>query len=90
VQANRLRVAINNLAGALRETEAALEELRADPDPLAFHIFVARRQYRNIPDTKGGKRSEIAARISWQTAHELGYRGGLAEWERLMGAKSKR
>jgi hypothetical protein len=90
VQANRLRVAIKNLAGALRETEAALEELRADSDPLAVHIFVARRQYRNVPDTKGGKRSEIAARLSFQTACELGYRGSLAEWERLMGAKAKR
>jgi hypothetical protein len=90
VQANRLRVAIKNLAGALRETEAALEELRADSDPLAVHIFVARRQYRNLPDTKGGRRSEIAARLSWQTACELGYHGSLAEWERLMGAKAKR
>jgi hypothetical protein len=62
VQANRLRVAIKNLTDALRETEAALEELRADSDPLALHIFVARRQYRNIPDTNSGKRSEIAAR----------------------------
>ena len=64
VQANRLRVAIKNLTGALRETEAALEELRADSDPLAAHIFVARRQYRNLRDTKGGKRSEIAAQVS--------------------------
>ena len=86
IHANRLRIAIKNLAGALRETEAALEELHADSDPLAVHIFVARRQYRNVPDTKGGKRSEIAARLSWQTACELGYRGSLAEWERLMGA----
>ena len=90
VQANRLRLAIENLSGALRETEAALEELRADSDPLAVHIFVARRQYRNVPDTKGGKRSEVAARLSFQTACELGYRGSLAEWERLMGAKGKR
>ena len=90
MQANRLRIAVKNLANALRETEAALEEMRADSDPLAVHIFVARRQYRNMPDTKSGKRSEIAARLSWQTACERGYRGSLSEWERLMGAKGKR
>jgi hypothetical protein len=90
VPANRLHVAIRNLANALRETEAALEEMRADSDPLAVHIFVARRHYRNVPDTKSGKRSEAAARVSWQTACELGYRGSLAEWERLMGARAKR
>jgi hypothetical protein len=90
MQANRLRIAVKNLANALRETEAALEEMRADSDPLAVHIFVARRQYRNMPDTKSGKRSEIAARLSWQTACELGYRGSLSEWERLMGPKGKR
>jgi len=90
MQANRLRVAIKNLADALRETEAALEELQAESDPLAAHIFIARRQFRKAPDTKGGKRSEIAARLRWQTAYELGYRGSLAEWERLMGAAPKR
>jgi hypothetical protein len=49
-------------------------------NPLAVHIFVARRQYRHVPDTKSGKRSEAAARASWQTACDLGYRGSLGEW----------
>ena len=90
MQANRLRVAIKHLTEALRETEAALEEMHADSDPLAVHIFVARRQYRNLSDTKSGKRREIAARLSWQTACELGYHGSLGEWTRLMGAPPKR
>ena len=90
MQPNRLRAAIENLTAALRETKAALNEISSESDPLAVHIFVARRQYRNIPDTKSGKRSEIAARLSWQTACDLAYRGSLAEWERLMGAKGKR
>jgi hypothetical protein len=90
VRANRLQDALNNLSGALRETEAALEEMRAEADPLAVHIFVSRRQYRNMPDTKSGKRTEVAARLSWQTACTLGFRGSLGEWERLMGAVSKR
>jgi hypothetical protein len=53
-------------------------------------IFVSRRQYRNMPDTKSGKRSEMAACLSWQTACNLGFRGSLEEWERLMGAEPKR
>jgi hypothetical protein len=88
--ANRLQDALNHLSEAIHETEAALEEIRPEPDPLAVHIFVSRRQYRNIPDTKSGKRSDIAARLSWQKACELGFRGTLQEWERLMGATSKR
>lgn len=90
MRAHRLQTALDNLSAALRETEAALEEMRTEPDPLAVHIFVSRRQYRNMSDTKGGKRSETAARLSWQTACDLGFRGSLGEWERLMGATSKR
>src|SRR5207248_1193241 len=90
MQANRLRNALRNLGVAIREAEAALEEMRAESDPLAVHIFVSRRQYRNMSDTKSGKRSETAARLSWQTACELGFRGSLGEWERLMGAKAPR
>ena len=64
--------------------------MRTESDPPAVHIFVSRRHYRNMPDTKSGKRSETAARLSWQTACDLGFRGSLGEWERLMGAASKR
>jgi hypothetical protein len=60
--------------------------MRAEPDPLAVHIFVARRQYRNMSDTKGGKRHATAARLSWQAACGLGFRGSLEEWKRLLGA----
>jgi hypothetical protein len=90
VQANRLQNALRHLGEALHETEAALEEMRAESDPLAVHIFVSRRQYRNMPDTKSGKRSETAARLSWQAACSLGFRGSLGEWERLMGATARR
>jgi hypothetical protein len=90
VQANRLQNALKHLSAAIREAEAALEEVRAEPDPLAVHIFVSRRQYRNTPDTKSGKRSEVVARISWQAACNLGFRGSLGEWERLMGAVPRR
>jgi hypothetical protein len=89
MRANRLETAIRHLAEALRETEGALEEMRSESDPLALHIFIARRQYRHVHDTKSGKRSEAAARASWQTACDLGYRGSLGEWERLMGGISR-
>ena len=90
VRTNRLSRALTNLGEAVKETEAALEEVRSESDPLAAHIFISRRQFRNVPDTKGGKRSDAVARTSWQTACELGYRGSLAEWERLMGSVLKR
>jgi hypothetical protein len=59
-------------------------------DPLASHIFVSRRNYRNVEDTKSGKRREMTARLSFNTACELGFRGSLDEWERLMGAVARR
>lgn len=90
MRANRLQEALKHLGEAVREAQGALEEARAEPDPLAVHIFTSRRQYRKMPDTKGGKRSETAARLTWQTACDLGFRGDLGEWERLLGARSKR
>lgn len=90
MRANRLQEALANLNVALREAEAALEEMLAESDPLARHIFVSRRHYRNTEDSKSGRRHEMAARMSWQTACDLGFRGSLGEWARLMGAASKR
>ena len=90
IRVNRLQNALKQLTVAIQEAEIALEEMRAESDPLAVHIFVSRRQYRNMPDTKSGKRHETAARLSWQTACDLGFRGSLGEWERLMGATAKR
>jgi len=70
--------------------EAVVETIRAEHDPLASHIFISRRQYRNAKDTKGGKRREMNARLSFNTACDLGFRGSLDEWERLMGAVARR
>ena len=56
MRANRLRNAPALLAEAMREVNAATEEMRKEHDPLASHIFVARRQYQNMSDTKSGKR----------------------------------
>jgi hypothetical protein len=90
VQASQLQTALKNLSEAIRQTEAVLEGMRAEHDPLAVHIFTSRRHYRARGDTKSGKRREVTARLSWQTACELGFRGTLGEWERLMGATPKR
>ena len=41
--------ALENLAVAIQEVAKVLEEMRAEKDPLAMHIFVSRRYYRNNP-----------------------------------------
>jgi len=82
--------ALEKLTEAIREVEAVVEAMRAEHDPLATHIFISRRQYRNANHTKGGKRREMNARLSFNTACELGFRGSLDEWERLMGAVTRR
>jgi hypothetical protein len=95
VQLNRMRSrqlhdALEQLIKAIREVEAVVETIRAEHDPLASHIFISRRHYRNVNDTKGGKRREMNARLSFNAACELGFRGTLGEWVRLMGAVSRR
>jgi hypothetical protein len=81
-----LQAALERLTAAIRDVETELAAMKAAHDPLASHIFISRRHYRNAKDTKSGKRHEINARLSFNTACELGFRGSLDEWERLMGA----
>lgn len=64
--------------------------MRAESDPLAVHIFVARRSYRSTRSLKSGKPHALNARMSWHRACELGFRGNLGEWERLLGAAERR
>jgi hypothetical protein len=64
--------------------------MKTEQDPLASHIFVSRRNYRNVNDTKSGKRREMIARLSFNTGCELGFRGSLDKWQRLMGAVARR
>jgi len=90
MRSRQLHDALEQLTKAIREVETAVETMRAEHDPLASHIFISRRSYRNANDTKGGKRREINARLSFNTACELGFRGSLDEWERLMGAVARR
>jgi hypothetical protein len=90
MRSQQLHDALEKLTEAIRKVEAVVETMRAEHDPLASHIFVSRRHYRNAKDTKGGKRREINARLSFNAACELGFRGSLGEWERLMGAVTRR
>jgi hypothetical protein len=86
----RLQDALERLTTAIHDVETEVTAMKAEHDPLASHIFISRRHYRNAKDTKGGKRREINARLSFNTACELGFRGSLGEWERLMGAVARR
>ncbi len=86
MRAGRLFEALKKLGDALHEANAALEEMRGEHDPLAVHIFVARRSYRNVKDTKSGKRSERAAWDSYREACQLGFKGSCEQWRQLLGA----
>jgi hypothetical protein len=81
---------MERLSAAIRDVESELASMKAEHDPLASHIFVSRRRYQNANDTKSGKRREMNARLSFNTACELGFLGSLEEWERLMGAVARR
>ena len=90
MRAARLQTALERLSDAIRDVENELAAMKAERDPLASHIYMSRRHYRHANDTKSGKRRDINARLSFNTACELGFRGSLDEWERLMGAVATR
>jgi hypothetical protein len=90
MRAARLQDALERLTAAISDVESGLTVMKAEHDPLALHIFVSRRHYRNVPDTKSGKRCGMIARLSFNTACELGFRGSPDEWERFMGAVARR
>jgi hypothetical protein len=58
----RLQNALDRVTAAIRDVEAELAAVDGEHDPLASHIFISRRHYRNASDTKGGKRREVNAR----------------------------
>ena len=86
MNADRLTSALANLSKAIVEVEALVSEMKTHRDPLGSHIYGARRTYRSMSDTKSGKRHAMHARTTWQRACELGFRGNLADWERLIAA----
>jgi hypothetical protein len=91
MRAARLQEALERLTAAIRGVESELAAMKAEHDPLATHIFVSRRYYRNVNDTKSGKRREMIARLSFNTACELAFAGastnGNASWEQFRGGE---
>jgi hypothetical protein len=57
-RAARLQDALERLTTAIRDVESELAGMKAEHDPRASHIFVSRRYYRNVNDTKSGKRAK--------------------------------
>ncbi len=80
MSSRRFENALGRLTEAIADVENAIRALRAQHDPLASHIFIARREYRAMNDTKSGKRREVAARLSYTVACELGFGGSLNDW----------
>ena len=58
---SHFQASLEALGEAMRDVESALEEMRAEQDALAGHIFIARRHYRKMPDVKSDKRRATAA-----------------------------
>jgi hypothetical protein len=75
MRANRLQNALAALGDAIREVNAAIEEMRSEHDPLAVHTFMSRRNYRNMHDTKSGKLSDTSARLSCNPPASWGFAG---------------
>ena len=66
MRSRQLHDALEKLTKAIREVEAVVETMRAEHDPLASHIFVSRRHYQNLSDTKSGKRREMIGTVKFQ------------------------
>lgn len=81
---------LKRLSEALRAVRETMDVMRADHDPLAAHIFLARRSYRNTKGSKDGKLEERQARMSYPRATELGFRCSFECWVALMRASPGR
>lgn len=76
--------ALEKLAAQLR---ADLEEAER-ADPFAVHVYRSRRECREVErtDCKSGKRGMRFAEESYGKAVQLGYRGGVREWQAILWA----
>jgi hypothetical protein len=91
MRAARPHETLQRLSAAIRDVESELAAMKAQHDPLALHIFLAGRRYRNVEDTKSGKRREMTARLSFDAACELGRAAastnGTASWGQWRGGE---
>ena len=67
---------------------SVLRETRSEVSKKLEITFSAGAAYQDKSDTKSGKRHHTAALLSWRSACDLGFRGTLGEWERLLGAQA--
>ena len=81
MRAARLQDALERLTAAIRDVESELAAMKAEHDPLASHIFVARRHYRNVNDTKSGKRRETMKYKQYYWAPVVVGRGRTRTWD---------
>jgi hypothetical protein len=70
MRAARLQDALQRLTEAIQDVESELAAMKAEHDPLASHIFVSRRHYRGIDDTKSGKRRSHANHCVHRIRHD--------------------
>ena len=75
---NRLQNALAAFGDAMREVNAAIEEMRREHDPLAVPHLRFTSELSECADTKSGKRRDTSARLSWQRRAILGFVGTLA------------
>ena len=91
MRAGRLQNALERLTAAIRDVESELATMKVEHDPLASHIFVSRRNYRNVEDTKSGKRREMSTGCVLILPANLAFVGastnGNASWEHLRGSE---
>jgi DNA-binding transcriptional MocR family regulator len=73
----RLQSALDRLTAAIRDVEAELAAMEAEHDPLASHIFISRRRYRNANYTKSGKprRAQVLAKKGAALLRYASHRG---------------
>jgi hypothetical protein len=60
MRSRQLHDASEKLTNAIREVEAVVETMCIEHDPLALHIFVSRRHYQNLSDTKSGMSAQLS------------------------------
>lgn len=79
----RLGKAAARLSEATREAHAALQQLQATNHPLARHVAMTHRFYSALPPAQYRRRERVL-HANHAVAVEMGFRGGLHEWQRLL------
>src|SRR5260370_8465422 len=69
----RLQSALERLTIAIRDVESEIATMKTQHDPLALHIFVARRSYRNVADTKGANHPQTNPPTTFNTPLDLAF-----------------